>query len=120
MRIKGDIVSREEIYIDGEIEGSLALEHSLTVGPHGKVRANIKATELTIIGKVQGNVEVAGRLAIREQGSLVGDVRTAGISIDDGAYFKGGIDIVRTDPARNGKPVSVTEPAASGAAHKSA
>jgi cytoskeletal protein CcmA (bactofilin family) len=121
MRIKGDIISREEIYIDGEVEGRLALENYVTVGPHGKVRANIKAKDLTIIGKVQGNVDVAGRLAIREQGSLVGDVRTAGISIDDGAYFKGGIDIVRSnEPAKNGKPVSVTEPPAPGAMQKTA
>jgi cytoskeletal protein CcmA (bactofilin family) len=112
MRIKGDIASQEELFIDGEIEGSLALQHSLTVGPNGKVRANIKARDVTILGSVRGNVEVAGKLAIREQGSLVGDVRTAGISIDDGAYFKGGIDIVRSDPAKNGKPTTVAEPAA--------
>jgi cytoskeletal protein CcmA (bactofilin family) len=111
MRIKGDIYAQEELYIDGDIEGSLSLQHALTVGPQGKVRANIKARELTILGKVQGNVEVSGKLAIRGQGSLVGDVRTAGISIDDGAYFKGGIDIVRTEPARNGKPQGAAEPA---------
>ena len=109
MHIKGDIVSQEELYIDGEIEGSLALQHSLTVGPNGKVRANIKARELTILGSVRGNVEISGKLAIRENGSLVGDVRTAGISIDDGAYFKGGIDIVRSEPSKNGKGATVSE-----------
>lgn len=111
MRIKGDIVAQEELYIDGEVEGSLALQHSLTVGPNGKVRADIKARELTILGSVRGNVEISGKLAIRGNGSLVGDVRTAGISIDDGAYFKGGIDIVRTEPAKNGKPASAAETA---------
>lgn len=103
MRIKGEISSEEELIIDGEVEGILSLQHSVTVGASGKVRANIKARDLTIFGSVQGNVEIAGKLAIREKGSLVGDVRTAGISIDDGAYFKGGIDIVRSEPVKNGK-----------------
>jgi cytoskeletal protein CcmA (bactofilin family) len=81
------------------------------VGPNGKVRADIKARELTILGSVRGNVEISGKLAIRGNGSLVGDVRTAGISIDDGAYFKGGIDIVRTEPVKNGKAAPVAETA---------
>ena len=104
MRIKGEISSQEELYVDGEIEGSLELRHSLTVGPNGKVRANIKAREITVFGSVKGNVEVTEKIAIRDQGSLIGDIRTAGISIDDGAYFKGSIDIVRPEPQRNGKP----------------
>jgi cytoskeletal protein CcmA (bactofilin family) len=104
MKIKGEIISEEELYIDGDVEGSLTVQHAVTVGPSGKVQANIKARDLTILGSVRGNVEVAGKLAIRGKGSLIGDVRTAGISIDDGAYFKGGIDIVRPEPVNNGKP----------------
>ncbi len=103
MKIKGEIFSQEELYVDGEIEGSLELRHALTVGPNGKVRANIKAREVTVFGSVKGNVEVAGKIAIRDNGSLIGDIRSAGISIDDGAYFKGSIDIVRSEPPKNGK-----------------
>jgi cytoskeletal protein CcmA (bactofilin family) len=97
MTIKGEIRAREELLVDGEVEGTLELQSSLTVGPNGKVRANIKAREVVVYGSVRGNVEVAEKIAIREQGSLVGDIKAAGISIDDGAYFKGSIDIVRPE-----------------------
>jgi cytoskeletal protein CcmA (bactofilin family) len=105
MRIKGDIRTNEELLIDGEVEGSVESHSVLTVGPNGKVRANIKAREVIVFGKVQGNVDVVEKIAIREQGSLVGDIKTAGISIDDGAYFKGCIDIIRPEPKTTTKPV---------------
>ena len=98
MTIKGEIRAREELLVDGEVEGSLESESLLTVGPNGKVRANIKARDVAIFGSVRGNVEVSGKIAIRDQGSLIGDIKGAGISIDDGAYFKGSIDIVRPEP----------------------
>ncbi len=103
MFIRGDISTDEELLVDGEVEGSLGSHSLLTVGPHGKVRANIKAREVIIYGSVHGNVEVSEKIAIRDHGSLVGDIRAAGISIDDGAYFKGSIDIVRPEP--KAKPV---------------
>ena len=98
MHIKGEISTREELLVDGQVEGSVESHSSLTVGPNGKVQANIKAREVVIFGTVRGNVEVTEKIAIREQGSLVGDIKAAGISIDDGAYFKGSIDIVRPEP----------------------
>ena len=97
-KIKGEIISEAELQIDGYVEGSLESRQAVTVGASGKVLANIKARDLTVLGSVCGNVELAGKLAVREKGSLIGDVRTVGISIDDGAYFKGGIDIVRPEP----------------------
>ena len=105
MFIKGDIRTQEELVVDGEVEGSLESHSLLTVGPNGKVKANIKAREVVIYGEVHGNVEVTEKLAIREQGSLVGDIKTAGISIDDGAYFKGSIDIARPEPKVTTKAV---------------
>lgn len=98
MRIKGEIHTREELLVDGDVEGVVESESLLTVGPNGKVRANIRAREVVIFGSVHGNVEVTGKIAIREQGSLIGNIKSAGISIDDGAYFKGSIDIIRPDP----------------------
>jgi len=98
MVIKGDIVSSEELYVDGEVEGKLELQHRLTIGPRGKVKANIRAREVVISGNVQGNVEVAEKITIQRNGSLIGDIKTAGIVIDDGAYFKGSIDIVKSPP----------------------
>jgi len=109
MTIKGEIRAREELLVDGEVEGLLESHSLLTVGPNGKVKANIKAREVVIYGSVKGNVEVTEKIAIREQGSLVGDIKSAGISIDDGAYFKGSIDIVRPEPKGTTKPV-VNEP----------
>ena len=105
MHVKGEISTREELLVDGEVEGSLESHSLLTVGPNGKVQAQIKAREMVIYGSVRGNVEVAEKIAIREQGSLVGDIKAAGISIDDGAYFKGSIDIVRPEPKLSAKPV---------------
>jgi cytoskeletal protein CcmA (bactofilin family) len=98
MQIKGDIRTREELVVDGEVEGTLESHSLLTIGPSGKVRANIKASEVIVYGSVRGNVEVAGKIAIRDQGSLIGDIKAAGISIDDGSYFKGSIDIIRNEP----------------------
>jgi len=98
MTIKGEIRAREELLVDGEVEGQLESQSLLTVGPNGKVRGDIKAREVAIFGSVRGNVIVAEKIAIREQGSLIGDIKSAGISIDDGAYFKGSIDIIRPEP----------------------
>ena len=105
MTIKGEIRSREELLVDGEVEGLLESQSLLTVGPNGKVRGNIKARQVAIFGSVRGNVEVTEKIAIREQGSLIGDIKGAGISIDDGSYFKGSIDIVRPEPKVTTKAV---------------
>ena len=105
MHIKGEIRSDEELLVDGEVEGIVESGSLLTIGKHGKVRANIKAREVVIFGSVKGNIEALEKLAIRDQGSLVGDIKTAGISIDDGAYFKGSIDISRPEPKITAKAV---------------
>ena len=109
MTIKGEIRAREELLVDGEVEGLLESQSLLTVGPNGKVLGNIKAREVAIFGSVRGNVVVTEKIAIREKGSLVGDIKGAGISIDDGAYFKGSIDIIRPEPKVTTKPV-LSEP----------
>jgi cytoskeletal protein CcmA (bactofilin family) len=105
MTIKGEIRAREELLVEGEVEGQLESQSLLTVGPNGKVRGNIKARQVAIFGSVRGNVEVTEKIGIREQGSLIGDIKAAGISIDDGAYFKGSIDIVRPEPKVTTKAV---------------
>lgn len=97
MTVKGEIYSREELYVDGEIQGSIELRHKLTVGPNGKIHANVKAKEVVIEGSLQGDVQSAEKIIVREKGNLVGDIKTAGIVIEDGAYFKGNIDITRTE-----------------------
>lgn len=104
MHIKGEIRSDEELMVDGEVEGIVESGSLVTIGRNGKVRANIKAREVAIYGSVKGNIEALEKLAIRDQGSLVGDIKTAGISIDDGAYFKGSIDISRPEPKVTTRP----------------
>jgi cytoskeletal protein CcmA (bactofilin family) len=97
MRLRGDLYSEEELYLDGEVEGTLEVRHRLTIGPNGKVKANVKAKELVVRGWIQGNVEAVERIVIMTGASIVGDVKTAGIVIEDGAFFKGGIDILRPE-----------------------
>jgi len=84
------------IFSDGEIAGALELKGSvLTVGPNGKAKSNVKAREVVILGEVKGDIDASHKITIRKQGSLVGNIKTMGIVIDDEAYFKGSIDIVR-------------------------
>jgi cytoskeletal protein CcmA (bactofilin family) len=111
MTVKGEVYSREELYVDGEIEGSIEMHHRLTVGPNGKIRANVKAKEVVIEGSVHGNVTATDKITIRVQGSLVGDIKTAGIAIDDGAYFKGSIDITRPEKPQKAAPEAAAAPA---------
>lgn len=92
--IKGQIVGREDLIIDGEVEGDIDMSnHRLTIGPAASVRAGIKARELVVFGAVNGKVETSEKTDIRTQGSIVGDVKTARIAIQDGAYLKGAVDI---------------------------
>jgi cytoskeletal protein CcmA (bactofilin family) len=99
MKIVGEVTSDEELYLDGDLDGKLNLRNRLTVGPNSKVNANIKAQEITVFGTIKGNVESESRVSLRTGASIVGDIKTAGIVIEDGAYFKGGIDISRPGDA---------------------
>src|SRR2546427_7516907 len=103
--IKGQIFSREDLVVDGEIEGAIELnDHRLTVGPNGRVRAGIKAREIVVLGTIDGNVEALDKIDIRKDAKLIGDIKTARIIIEDGAYFKGSIDIVRNEQAKPAQP----------------
>ena len=96
--VKGQIFGREDLTIDGEVEGTVELqEHRLTIGPNGKVMATVKAREVVVLGTIHGNVETRDKIMIRKDAKLVGDIKTARIEIEDGAYFKGNIDIVRAE-----------------------
>ena len=106
--LKGQIYGREDLTIDGEVEGTVELqEHRLTIGPNGKVVATIKAREIVVLGTVQGNIETREKIDIRKDAKVVGDIRTARIVIEDGAFFKGSIDIVRAEA-----PKPAAQPAA--------
>ncbi len=102
--IKGEVTGSESLYIDGRVEGSINLSgNRVTVGRNGVVAANINAREIVVIGKVRGNLTASDRVDIRNEGSLTGDVVAQRISIEDGAFFKGGIDIRKPGQKANGE-----------------
>lgn len=93
--IRGDISGSEDIYIDGQVEGSIQLDgNSLTIGPNGRVRANIVAKNVTVSGSVEGNIQVNERTEMRKTAVVTGDVQTRRIAIEEGAYFKGKLEIL--------------------------
>ena len=107
--IKGEVTGSESLYIDGRVEGSINLSgNRVTVGRNGVVSANINAREIVVLGKVRGNLTASDRVDIRSDGSLTGDVVAARISIEDGAFFKGGIDIRKAGQKANGEEVKTS------------
>jgi cytoskeletal protein CcmA (bactofilin family) len=105
--VKGEVSGSESLYIDGKVEGAINLPgNRVTIGRNGQVAANISAREIVVLGKVRGNCQASDRVDIRSEGSLTGDVIAARISIEDGAFFKGGIDIRK--PGNEAKPTTST------------
>jgi cytoskeletal protein CcmA (bactofilin family) len=101
--IRGELSGSEDLYIDGQVEGSIELrEHNLTVGPNGRVNANMNAKEVIVQGAVKGNIRAVDRVEIRKSGSVAGDLVAARIVIEDGAFFKGSIDIQKAGEGKGG------------------
>lgn len=99
LQIKGEIIGSEDLQIDGIVEGPVSLDgHVLTVGSSAQLNSEIHAGEVVVCGKLVGNVHARGRVEITKDGSITGDIACARISIEDGAHFKGRIEI---DPARS-------------------
>jgi cytoskeletal protein CcmA (bactofilin family) len=121
MVIKGEVTAGESLFVDGRIDGTITVsDHRVTIGRNGSVHANINAREVVIMGKVQGNVQCTDRLDIRGEGSLTGDVITQRISVEDGAWVKGAVEVrqaadqkrVQAQPAAQpAKPLEVPKPA---------
>jgi cytoskeletal protein CcmA (bactofilin family) len=100
LEIKGTIMGTEDLQIDGRVEGLVSLEgHSLTVGASARLTSDITARQVTVYGSVTGNLQARDRVDIKKDGSVVGDITTVRISIEDGAHFKGRIEI---DPTKLG------------------
>lgn len=110
--VKGQIFAREDLTIDGEVEGTVEChEHRLTIGPNARVQAGLKAREIVIHGSIHGNVDAVDKIDIKKEAKLVGDIKTSRIVIEDGAYFKGSIDISKPNTAKAPQSVAATTPA---------
>lgn len=104
LRIKGELHGSEELVIDGEVEGTVDLgESRLTVAPQGRVQADVRAKEVIIEGQLRGTAHASDRLHIAKSGNVSGDLVAARVSIEDGAYFKGSIDIQKPEEQKAAK-----------------
>lgn len=96
--IKGQIFSKEDLVIDGTVEGGVeAQENRITIGPNGRVVANVKARDVVVLGHLKGNIEASGRVDVRKGANLIGDIRYSKISIEEGADLRGSLEMIRVD-----------------------
>jgi cytoskeletal protein CcmA (bactofilin family) len=94
--IKGEVSGSEDLYLDGQVEGAIDLKgNRLTLGPNGRVKANVTARSAVIHGKLEGNITATDRVDLKQSAVVTGDIVTQRISIDEGAFFQGGVDISR-------------------------
>jgi cytoskeletal protein CcmA (bactofilin family) len=98
LEIKGSVTGEEDLQIDGKVEGPVVIRGRLTIGCSGQLKSGVSARELAVYGKVSGNVDARDRVEIKKDGAVIGDIQTARISIEDGAIFKGRIEIGRPGP----------------------
>ena len=98
--IKGELSGSEDIYVDGQVEGNIQLSgNNLTIGPNGRVKANISAKNVTVGGTLDGNITASERTELRKTAVTNGDVQTKRIAIEEGAFFKGKLEIIGTTAA---------------------
>lgn len=94
--IKGELAGKEDLMIEGQFEGTIDVaEHTVTVGSQGQVKSEIRARQVVVHGSVAGKITAREKIEIRRTGNVVGDLVAAGVAIEDGAYFKGSIEILR-------------------------
>ena len=107
--VKGELSGSEDLYLDGEVEGTIELrDHTLIVGPNGRIRAHISAREIIIHGKVEGNITSGERVELKRSCVLEGDIVTQRIMIEDGAFFKGSVDLERESRPEPRKAMSAS------------
>jgi len=109
--VKGELSGSEDLYVDGQVEGTIELKgNSLTIGPNGQLRADVNAKNVVVHGKLEGNVRATERVELKKSAVAVGDIFSQRIAIEDGAYFKGKVDIQKDTPKAtsetSGKPAS--------------
>jgi cytoskeletal protein CcmA (bactofilin family) len=102
--IKGELTGSEDLTIEGHVEGKIELRQNvLTIGPNGKIKAQVFAKSVVILGEVTGNVTASEKVDLRDNGSVDGDIAAPRVAIAEGAHFRGSIDMQRTG-AKPGEP----------------
>src|ERR1700724_2392998 len=105
--IKGELSGSEDLYIDGTVEGAIQLQgNDLTIGPNGHVHADVNAKGVVVQGKLEGNIRASDRVEMRKSAVILGDIVTQRIAIEDGAYFKGKVEIQRESAKPNSTPAT--------------
>lgn len=122
--IKGELSGSEDLYVDGQVEGSIELSgNRLIIGPHGQVRANVNAKGIIVQGKMEGNIRTTERAELTKSAIVTGDIATQRVAIEEGAYFKGKVDIQRegakaegskTDTVKTDAPKAASSASAAG------
>jgi cytoskeletal protein CcmA (bactofilin family) len=108
--VRGELSGREDLYMDGDMEGVITLEeNSLTVGPNARVVANINARDIIVMGKVKGTLNASGRVELRQSASIIGDISAARLSMEDGATIQGKVELKTADSQQR----TLAQPAAS-------
>jgi cytoskeletal protein CcmA (bactofilin family) len=109
--IKGELSGNEDLTIEGQVEGTIELkEHALTIGPNGKIKANVFTKSLVVLGDVNGNVTAGEKVDIRDGGSVEGDIVSPRVAIAEGAHFRGSIDMQKKAAQVMSRPQPVKEP----------
>ena len=117
VRIRGEIQGKEDLFLDGEIEGDIRLPgQRLVVGPNARIHGQIQAREVLVQGKVQGNIRAQSRLEIQRTGWVEGELKISRIAIEDGAYFKGSVEIAAEESATDSASAAQAAAAPSGSA----
>ena len=110
--IKGELTGSEDLTIDGQVEGTIQLrEHVLTIGANGRIKAQIFAKSVVVLGEVTGNVTASEKVDIRDNGSVDGDIVSPRVAIAEGAHFRGSVDMQRKNASGPAKPAVVPAPA---------
>jgi len=103
--IKGELNGSEDLTIEGHVEGTIQLrEHVLTIGPNGKIKAQVFAKSVVVLGEVTGNVTASDKVDIRDNGSVDGDIISPRVAIAEGAHFRGSVDMQRGAAAKGARP----------------
>jgi cytoskeletal protein CcmA (bactofilin family) len=110
--IKGELSGSEDVYVDGQVEGNIQLSgNSLTIGPNGRVHANVAVKSVTVGGSLEGNIQASERTELRKTAVVNGDVQTRRIAIEEGAYFKGKLEILaESKSVAAGNPAGAAAP----------